>query len=132
MMKISPELEKGRFNHGAFASPRGAPYGVFQIQGPCGMMMTIVATPGYVDTDYPGSEDWEHVSVSGRRIPNWEEMCFVRKLFWEEEDWIVQFHPPKTEYVNNHTRCLHLWRYKGKFPTPASTLVGFRDIGRLT
>jgi hypothetical protein len=69
---------------------------------------------------------WEHVSVSlGSRCPNWKEMCFVKDLFWDEEDCVVQFHPPKSEYVNCHPFCLHLWRSIDQpFPVPQKGMVG--------
>jgi hypothetical protein len=52
---------------------------------------------------------WEHVSVSlSHRIPNWREMCFIKNLFWDEEDMVIQYHPKKSEYVNRHDNCLHL------------------------
>lgn len=64
---------------------------------------------------WAGWPHWEHVSVSigGRqatRCPTWEEMCIIKKWFWDEEDCVVQFHPPASEYVNNHPYVLHLWR----------------------
>lgn len=56
-------------------------------------------------------DGWEHVSVSlGNRCPTWDEMCFVKNLFWDEEDIAIQFHPAKSEYVNLHPYALHLWR----------------------
>lgn len=70
---------------------------------------------------------WEHVSVSileQERCPTWEEMCFVKNFFWNEEDTVLQFHPPKSEYVNTHPYCLHLWRYKGTIPRPNPKSVG--------
>jgi hypothetical protein len=65
---------------------------------------------------------WEHVSVSlPSRCPTWEEMCFVKGVFWDEEDTVVQYHPAKSEYVNNHSFCLHLWRpTEIKIPVPPS------------
>lgn len=73
-------------------------------------------------------EGWEHVSVSlNNRTPNWREMCFIKSLFWEDEDCVVQYHPPKSEYVNNHDYCLHLWKPIGKeIPMPPSILVGYK------
>jgi hypothetical protein len=59
-------------------------------------------------------EGWEHVSVSlGNRCPTWDEMCFVKGLFWDDEDVAIQFHPAKSEYVNFHPFALHLWRKEG-------------------
>ncbi|WP_431309684.1 DUF7694 domain-containing protein [Bradyrhizobium iriomotense] len=74
---------------------------------------------------------WEHVSVSiPRRCPNWQEMCFVKDLFWDEEECVMQLHPPRSEYVNNNRYCLHLWRPTSRaIPTPPSGLVGIVGIG---
>lgn len=85
--------------------------------------LKIIATIG--DAEYP----WEHVSVSREdRCPTWEEMCFVKDIFWREDECVVQFHPPKSAYVNRHLRCLHLWKWKeGAFPQPDSVLVGPKD-----
>ena len=69
---------------------------------------------------------WEHVSVStATRCPTWEEMCAVKDLFWDEDDCVVQFHPPKSDYVNMHPYTLHLWREVGReFRRPPSIMVG--------
>lgn len=76
---------------------------------------------------------WEHVSVTidgrhsctGHTIPTWYHMCVIKSLFWDEEDAVFQFHPPKSQYINCHPGCLHLWRPIGvKVPLPPSALVG--------
>ncbi len=68
---------------------------------------------------------WEHVSVSSNRIPVWMDMVFVRNMFWEEEDVVIQIHPPLSEYVNCHPSCLHLWRnIDHPIALPPSFLVG--------
>ena len=74
---------------------------------------------------------WEHVSVSRRdRTPTWEEMAQVKSLFWGEEDYVVQIHPPRSEYVNNHPYCLHLWRpTEVDFPRPPYWMVGVKGVG---
>lgn len=71
---------------------------------------------------------WEHVSVSKtHKCPTWEEMCFVKSLFWDEEDTVVQYHPSKSEYVNNHSTCLHLWRPTLQtIVTPPSWMIGIK------
>ena len=73
-------------------------------------------------------EGWEHVSVSlPTRTPSWKQMCYIKSLFWEDQDCVVQYHPPKSEYVNNHNYCLHLWKPIGQeIPLPPSILVGIR------
>ncbi|XZW19012.1 DUF7694 domain-containing protein [Acinetobacter baumannii] len=69
---------------------------------------------------------WEHVSVSlPTRCPTWEEMCFIKSLFWGADDCVIQYHPSEKDYVNNHPYCLHLWRpINQDIPTPPSFMVG--------
>ena len=76
---------------------------------------------------------WEHVSVSRRdRCPTWSEMCQIKDMFWDATDCVVQYHPPHSEYVNNHPNCLHLWRQVGvEFAMPPSFMVGDKDLGVL-
>jgi len=54
---------------------------------------------------------WDHVSVSMKnRCPTWVEMCFVKNLFFYENEIVIQYHPAKKDYINIHPFCLHLWR----------------------
>ena len=81
-------------------------------------------------------EGWDHVSVSLRgivnnrekiveRCPTWEEMCYIKSLFFNEDEAAVQFHPASSEYVNHHPYCLHLWKPQGiTLPIPDSIMVG--------
>ena len=130
MRKSVPDkLEAGRFRVGPSASDPGFGfYGAFEIHGPCGEFLLIVASGA--DADDKISEGWEHVSVSTRRRPpNWQEMSFVKDLCWEPEECVVQFHPPRSEYVNNCPHCLHLWKpTKHKLPLPPSILVGIKGV----
>ena len=73
---------------------------------------------------------WEHVSchlvIHGHGIitPSWADMCFLKSLFWDKEDCVVQYHPPESDYVNNHPHVLHLWRPIGiDIPRPPKILV---------
>ncbi len=74
---------------------------------------------------------WEHVSVSPcnqkrKTCPTWDEMCAIKDMFFEPEETVVQYHPAKSEYVNMHPYCLHLWRPIGvDFPKPDKIMVGF-------
>lgn len=76
-------------------------------------------------------DGWEHVSVSiPDRCPTWEEMSYIKSLFWDCDDMVVQFHPVKAEYVNNHQFCLHLWRKAGTndfCETPPAYMVGIKS-----
>lgn len=69
---------------------------------------------------------WDHVSVSfSNRCPTWEEMCQVKDMFFNEDECVVQYHPPKKEYVNVHPYCLHLWRPQNEVvPKPPKWMVG--------
>ena len=74
---------------------------------------------------------WEHASVSVYprggmpRVPNWDEMCMFKDLFWLPEETVVQYHPAKADYVNMHPYVLHLWRkINGSIPTPPKIFVG--------
>jgi hypothetical protein len=79
---------------------------------------------------------WEHVSVTLRKIegrklksvdrcPTWEEMCFIKGFFWDDEETVVQYHPPKSEWISNHPYCLHLWKPTGvDLPRPHKDQVG--------
>jgi hypothetical protein len=76
---------------------------------------------------------WEHVSLhiieDGKtETPGWEEMCKIKDLFWDKEDCVVQYHPPESQYVNNHENVLHLWKpVNFKIPMPPLIMVGFKD-----
>lgn len=73
-------------------------------------------------------EGWEHVSVSvhrQKRLPTWEEMCWVKELVWRPDERVVQYHPPEAEYVRAHPYVLHLWRpIDAKLPYPPYQMVG--------
>lgn len=90
--------------------------GAFEIPLKHGQRVFVIAGDGL---------GWEHVSVSRKdRAPLWEEMCQIKAMFWDDEDCVVQFHPPRSQYVNVHNNCLHLWRpVDGVMPTPATLLV---------
>jgi hypothetical protein len=74
---------------------------------------------------------WEHASVSlvdwqkAQRCPTWGEMCYVKDLFWEDEECVIQYHPPKSQYKNVHPFVLHLWKpvFEGVIPMPPISMV---------
>ncbi len=124
MIVFDETLERGRWRSGPYGSNTGDDYGAFEIDGPCGARSKIIASPGDANDDVP----WEHVSIScHNRCPNWTEMCFVKDLFWEPEEAVMQLHPPKSDYVNQHPYCLHLWRpLTETIPLPPSIAVGVK------
>jgi len=82
-------------------------------------------------------EQWEHVSVHvveririGLKItfktetPLWSEMCYIKSLFWDSDDVVMQLHPAEKDYVNIHEDVLHLWRpVKEIIPLPPKEMV---------
>lgn len=96
----------------------------------------IPTRPGMVPLKVIASDQggWEHVSVSlPDRTPTWELMCKVKSLFWDDEDCVMQLHPPRSQWVNNHSFCLHLWRPTDgqAIPTPPQIMVGVPEFGTL-
>lgn len=73
---------------------------------------------------------WEHVSIrpiKKSHTPTWGEMCALKDAFFREDEVVVQYHPAKSEYVNNVPNCLHLWRpLNDAMPTPPSIMVGVK------
>lgn len=59
--------------------------------------------------DYDG-RDWYHVSMSHTdRLPSYDEMQLVRVCFIGEAHTALQIFPPKSQYVDHHHYCLHLY-----------------------
>jgi hypothetical protein len=103
-------------NNGAFHVPSPEP----------GWILALICSDD-ADPDVP----WEHVSVhayrgkgSTQRTPSWKEMHYIKTLCWDDEDVVMQLHPRKSEYVNNHPHTLHLWRpTRTTIPTPPRSTV---------
>lgn len=117
-MRIKEECERYRVTSGLYGSQPKYPRGFFLIPYRSYELKVLA---------YDGIQDgWEHVSVSlPNRCPNWQEMSHIKDLFWEEEDCVVQFHVPKSQHVNNHPYCLHLWKKKDTvFELPNPLTVG--------
>ncbi len=68
---------------------------------------------------------WDHVSVSlADRCPTWEEMCFVKDIFFRPDECVIQYHPPESKYINNHKYVLHMWRPQNEsIPMPPLCFV---------
>lgn len=116
-------INKGRLRHGPMGSDDSYGFNgafMFNVPGEA-RPVCVVASDGF---------GWKHISVSfgqvSNKTPSWEIMCWIKDLFWDETDCVVQFHPPKSEYVNIHKGCLHLWQCTdgSKQPMPPSIMVG--------
>lgn len=97
-------------------SPLGMDWGFF-ISGPLRIISSGI--PG------SGEPPWEHVSIScADRCPTWEEMQYVKELFWDDTETVLQFHPRCNKYKNLHPFTLHLWKRAGKdHELPPSELI---------
>ena len=118
---FSERVERGRVTSGGtLESRRGDDFGFFHLTTNAGAHLGVMVSAG--DDSIP----WEHVSVSTRtRCPTWDEMCWVKSLFWDDEEVVVQYHPAKSAYVNYHPFCLHMYRpLAAELPVPPSITVG--------
>ena len=124
MRDPSDKVEAGRIQLPDFVRTKyGDRFGMFVVMGPCGRKLRMMVDDGHSEPDASG---WEHVSVSieGKHPPNWEEMNWVKEQFWRDSETVLQFHPKKSEYVNIHPNCLHLWRVVAfDHPLPVQYLI---------
>ena len=115
-------IEKFRIVVGELASSAfDGRNGAFIIRRPGGVWLCVIASDGSGRKEcHLSGASWEHVSVSlPDRCPTWGEMCWVKELFWGEDELVMQFHPPKKVAVNRHEYCLHLWKPVGvEIPLP--------------
>lgn len=119
-MRRSPtkEIEIYRVTSGQMASEHGSgPCGAFRIPmnmiGP--VILTVIASDGrdWTECGFP-QPVWEHVSVSlSIRCPTWQEMDFVKRIFWRDDETVMQLHVPRDRHLNYHETCLHLWKPVG-------------------
>ncbi len=60
---------------------------------------------------YSDAQRWLHLSVSRRdkKLPTWEQMSQVKRVFVGDERTAYQVMPPKSQHVNIHPACLHMW-----------------------
>lgn len=71
---------------------------------------------------------WRHLSVTNayypKKMADWNVMCRLKDAFFADDAWVVQFHPPRDDNVNNHPYCLHLWEPTYEtLPVPLPILV---------
>lgn len=117
-MRKPGHLEKYRIKKGLMASTeedgmKGAYFIRFHCSSPGMWFYQVICGIGL---------GWEHVSVCIRqelkgntfyKTPSWDQMCYIKDLFWEENETVLQFHPKKSDYVNHHPNILHLWKRIG-------------------
>jgi len=121
--EVPTGVEKGRLRTGPMRSDSSYGMNGFFMLSRKGSVLAVMAADAnnttWKEAGLPGPP-WEHVSVSlQHRCPSWNEMAYVKDLFWEDWETVIQFHPPKEHYVNAHPHCLHLWKPLGfEIPLP--------------
>lgn len=121
-------IEPYRIKSGPLASQsHDGANGAFQFRvGPLSVRVVVIVSDG-TDWDHEklGPTVWEHVSVSCQsRCPTWEEMDAVKRIFWRDDETVLQFHVPRSDHINVHDNCLHLWKPVGvEIPRPPAECV---------
>jgi hypothetical protein len=115
--------EPFRITVGPMRSDKGDAFGFFHVPYES-FNLRVMASSGDEEMR------WEHVSVSlPNRCPSWKEMDHIKRMFWDDEEAVMQLHPPRSEWVNNHAYCLHLWRpLDEKLPLPPAFAVGLKGV----
>ena len=116
--KVPPNIERLRVTEGPMASDASfGMNGAFLIPYANDILKVLISD----------GMEWDHVSVSLEyRQPTWEEMHFVKRLFWDDHETVVQMHPPEARYVNFHPHVLHMWRYQKRgfqYPLPPISMI---------
>ena len=58
----------------------------------------------------------QHVSVSRNdRYPSWDEIVAVKDQFFGDDKDAVMHLPRKSQYVNLHPNCFHIWELPEKW-----------------
>lgn len=110
----------------------------FTVSAPSGRPYAILRC---IATTHDG---WDHVSVTvidgsdlklardtnsepkPSRVPSYDEMCKVHRLFFNDNECAIQLHVPSVDHVDIHPFCLHLWRPNDgrEIPRPPKEMVG--------
>lgn len=113
-MKDLSELNLYRIDH-IYDKDWGRKGGAFVIQYKGQILRIIASIEG----------GWDHVSISLEdRVPTWEEMEFVKRMFFKDDELAFQLHLPPNRHINFHPNVLHLWRDQNrKFRLPPREMV---------
>lgn len=67
----------------------------------------------FAEATWVSGNTWEHVCITpkqGCRTLKFVEMCFLKDIFFKDEETVLQTLPEKTNYINNAQNSIHLWR----------------------
>lgn len=70
---------------------------------------------------------WVHLSVSRKKsIPTWVDLINVKEIFLGKDTLAIQILPSRSEYINVHEFCLHIYQCLEDRPIP-----DFRKLGTI-
>ena len=111
-MKSIDEIKNDTRIQNVFPFPHGH-QGFLRLH--CGDRRTFSFVVTRDDDEHGGI--YEHVSVSiansNTKLPTWEEMCEVKRIFWRDDEEVHEVHPAAKDYIHgvgNMKNVLHLWR----------------------
>ena len=60
-------------------------------------------------------------------MPSWDVMCTLKNICFNDDEVVMELHPAKKDYVNNHEYCLHIWKpINLEIPMPPSIMIGLK------
>lgn len=93
----------------------GVPYAYTLLESSLSNRLMVIVT-GSEERD---GKRWVHVSMSrSAKTPSYSDMCLVKRAFIGDDRMAVQVFPRRSEHVNIHEHCLHLWHCVDGDPTP--------------
>lgn len=120
MKKDFSHLEAYRCVDGKFATPVGATYGAFAIPHTEHKQDRFLCAVD--DGTGPEQQQWEHVSVrlvsiveaeqktAVCRPPSIIEVDEMKRMFWDDDEAVVQIHQGEIEQDDNKAVVAHLWK----------------------
>jgi hypothetical protein len=112
------KAERWRIKSGNFASDQTCGFNGHFLVPLDGELWQVIISDGM---------GWRHLSITNaqkKMLPPYNVMCRVKACFFGDDAWVVQFHVPPEEHIDDHPYCLHLWQYlDGEMPHPNVVLV---------
>jgi hypothetical protein len=85
-------------------------------------LSAILAVEHHPHPETGATDTWLHLSIARRdRMPTWTELTEARDLFLGPGTEAYQKLPKRSEHVNIHPYCLHLWALVNRPLTPDFT-----------
>jgi hypothetical protein len=123
MAKISGVIAGGKLPPGWTRREAGGYDGVWDNISKC--MRVIYSLSRYQNDNF---RLWVHLSISHRvRIPHYDDLVYLKRNWIGDEVNAIMVLPKKSEHVNIHPRCLHLFHCVSGDGLPDFT-IGTRSL----